>query len=78
MKHNKSSTRKDRVLANKRRNTIEHFKNIPHHSHQIKDSDLIKTPEIIRQMVTQEASKPYTPTSIVTTIKVRLNCFLVA
>ncbi|CAG8631952.1 35335_t:CDS:1, partial [Racocetra persica] len=69
MKHNKSSTRKDRVLANKKRNTstriegicdakikiihiivtqtvrVEYFKNTPHYSHQIENSNLIKTSE---------------------------------
>ncbi|CAG8689664.1 14436_t:CDS:2, partial [Racocetra fulgida] len=93
MKHNKSSTRKDGISANKRRNTsiriegiceakikithiiatqtvrIEYFKNTPHHSHLIEDSDLIKTPEVIWQIVAQEASKPYAPISIVMTVK---------
>lgn len=51
---------------------VERFKDTPHHSHPIEDSDLIKTPEVIRQLVAQEASKPYTPPSIVTTVKVKI------
>ncbi|CAG8682092.1 3601_t:CDS:2, partial [Cetraspora pellucida] len=34
---------------------VERFKNTPHHSHPIEDSDLLKTLEVIRQLVAQEA-----------------------
>ncbi|CAG8509360.1 15206_t:CDS:2 [Cetraspora pellucida] len=48
---------------------VEHFKNTPHHSHPIEDSDLLNTLEVIRQLVAQEASKSYLPSSIVMTVK---------
>ncbi|CAG8829260.1 11137_t:CDS:1, partial [Racocetra persica] len=48
---------------------VEHFKNTSDHSHPIEDSDLIKILEAIRQIVAQEASKPYTSPNIVMTVK---------
>ncbi|CAG8595095.1 14510_t:CDS:1, partial [Cetraspora pellucida] len=51
---------------------VECFQNTSNHTHPIEDSDLIKMPEIIQQIVAQEANKPYTSPNIVTTVKVKI------
>lgn len=48
---------------------IERFKDSPGHDHSIEDSDKLKLPNAIKTLVSGEASKPYTPPAIVTTVK---------
>lgn len=48
---------------------IEWYKDTPDHTHSIEDNDRIKCPGIIKDMIKKEASKPYHPPAIVSTIK---------
>lgn len=48
---------------------IERVRGTPDHSHPLQDSDRLKRPKVIRDMIQQEASKAYKPPAIVDAIK---------
>ncbi|RHZ57425.1 hypothetical protein Glove_388g20 [Diversispora epigaea] len=48
---------------------VERFQNSPNHTHSLEESDKIKRPQIIRNLVEQEALKNYRPPAILNAVK---------
>ncbi|RHZ85584.1 hypothetical protein Glove_64g118 [Diversispora epigaea] len=48
---------------------VEHFQNSPNHTYSLEESDKIKRPQIIRNLVEQEALKNYRPPAILNAVK---------
>ncbi|RHZ57021.1 hypothetical protein Glove_395g66 [Diversispora epigaea] len=48
---------------------VERFKDSPNHTHPLEDSDRLKCPQVIRNLVEQEAIKNYRPPAILSAVK---------
>ncbi|RHZ62870.1 hypothetical protein Glove_334g92 [Diversispora epigaea] len=48
---------------------VEHFENSPDHTHSLDKSDKVKHPQVIRNLVEQEAIKNYHPPAILNAVK---------
>ena len=48
---------------------VEHYDDSPGHTHTLTESDILKRPEAIKNLVASEATKPYRPLEIINTIE---------
>ena len=48
---------------------IERYRLSPDHLHSLQDVDQVKRPTIVRNLIIKEATKPYSPPAIVSTVK---------